>query len=243
MCGMFAGEVSDDPMRAALPNKDSFQYIRALPAPAGSAVLFTHRLIHWVSRSVLLLLLGCYPFGKLSPCALLQGSRGEQKSCNQPRICMSFGTSDASFETPYFDHSHLPLPPFGLRLSLVCGQMIVYHERFIPTLKLLQQYHTAFVAHLDDFHPDYVRKVQFEYAQASIKLVESKLTREDPPLAAEGKIDGVQGEANQSSATVNGASPEATVNDEEAEEDALLEDAMEVASCFVECHCCEVAAL
>lgn len=88
-----------------------------------------------------------------------------------------------------------------------------------------------------------MRKVQFEYAQASIKLVESKLTREDPPLAAEGKIDGVQGEANQSSATVNGASPEATVNDEEAEEDALLEDAMEVASCFVGCPCCEVAAL
>ena len=45
---LIAGEVSDDPMRAALPDKDAFQYIRALPAPAGSAVVFTHRLIHWV---------------------------------------------------------------------------------------------------------------------------------------------------------------------------------------------------
>jgi hypothetical protein len=50
-------EDAPDPLTAALSSKEAYQHIRALPAAAGSAVLFTHR---WaVTLSVLRLLLLC----------------------------------------------------------------------------------------------------------------------------------------------------------------------------------------
>lgn len=43
--GYYEGDDDDgpDPLAVALPDKDAFQAIRALPAEAGSAILFTHR--------------------------------------------------------------------------------------------------------------------------------------------------------------------------------------------------------
>ncbi len=43
--GYYQGDDDDgpDPLEVALPGKDAFQAIRALPAEAGSAILFTHR--------------------------------------------------------------------------------------------------------------------------------------------------------------------------------------------------------
>lgn len=36
-------EGAPDPLTAALPNKEAYQHIRALPAQPGAALLFTHR--------------------------------------------------------------------------------------------------------------------------------------------------------------------------------------------------------
>jgi len=45
--GYYEGDPEDegapDPLAAALPNKEAYQNIRALPAEPGSALLFTHR--------------------------------------------------------------------------------------------------------------------------------------------------------------------------------------------------------
>lgn len=45
--GYYEGDPEEDgapdPMAAALPNKEAYQNIRALPAAPGSALLFTHR--------------------------------------------------------------------------------------------------------------------------------------------------------------------------------------------------------
>merc|ERR1712176_1588190 len=43
------GEEECCPLRRALPNKQSYQHIRALPRKSGQSILFTHRLIHWGS--------------------------------------------------------------------------------------------------------------------------------------------------------------------------------------------------
>eukprot|EP00959_Pyramimonas_sp_CCMP1952_P224880 4702342-Pyramimonas_sp.AAC.1 len=39
-----------DPLPLALDCKQAYQNIRAIPAEAGSAVMFTHRIIHWGSK-------------------------------------------------------------------------------------------------------------------------------------------------------------------------------------------------
>jgi hypothetical protein len=45
--GYFEGDPEDDeapdPLTAALPTKEAYQHIRALPAAPGAAVIFTHR--------------------------------------------------------------------------------------------------------------------------------------------------------------------------------------------------------
>jgi len=64
-----------DPLLRALPDKESFQNIRALPCHPGRGVIFTHRLTHW-------------------------GSRGDP-SCTEPRMAISFVASDPTFEKPY----------------------------------------------------------------------------------------------------------------------------------------------
>jgi hypothetical protein len=47
--GYYEGDPDDDdapdPLTTALPNKAAYQHIRALPCPAGSACIFTHRCI------------------------------------------------------------------------------------------------------------------------------------------------------------------------------------------------------
>jgi ectoine hydroxylase-related dioxygenase (phytanoyl-CoA dioxygenase family) len=73
---MTAGDPEDEdapePMRAALPNKEAFQHIRAVPAMPGDAILFTHRIIHW-------------------------GSAGSKRAA-AARVSISFGCSDPLFE-------------------------------------------------------------------------------------------------------------------------------------------------
>ncbi|GMH60534.1 hypothetical protein TrRE_jg5325 [Triparma retinervis] len=97
------------PLQRALSTKESYQYIRALPIPAGSSLVFSHRVIHW-------------------------GSSGNPKTTIKPRIAISFTYSDPSFEKPYlkssaFEWSGSP-PPFPIRLLLCCCQMLIYYQRF-----------------------------------------------------------------------------------------------------------------
>jgi ectoine hydroxylase-related dioxygenase (phytanoyl-CoA dioxygenase family) len=81
-CKFCAGDPEHDdapePLHAALPNKEAFQHVRALPCAAGGAVIFTHRLIHWGSAA--------------------------SKRAAQPRIAMSFVSADPTFEVRLPSH-------------------------------------------------------------------------------------------------------------------------------------------
>lgn len=100
-----------DPLARALPDKCAYQNIRALPRKAGQSLLFTHRILHW-------------------------GSRGNPNSHDKtPRVAISFVCSDPSFEKPYLNNFSLGddeplLPPFKIRLLLVCAQLLIYYQRF-----------------------------------------------------------------------------------------------------------------
>lgn len=72
---IFQGDGEEDPMRVALPTKNEFQNIRALPLDPGSCAFFSHRIIHW-------------------------GSTG-RKGYPDARISFSFACSDDSFEPSY----------------------------------------------------------------------------------------------------------------------------------------------
>ena len=95
-----------DPLQRCLPNKNGYQNIMALPVNAGSGVFFSHRILHW-------------------------GSRG-RKGYAIPRMALSIACSTEDFEPSYFANSteQLPYPDLEVRLGLICGQCICYHERF-----------------------------------------------------------------------------------------------------------------
>jgi len=107
--GYLEGDKDDkDPLHAALPDKSSYQCITAVPRQQGQSVMFTHRLIHWGSKS--------------------------ESGHDEPRIAISFVCSDPEYEPPFlnFDCSaaESSLPPLHLRVLLVCAQLICYHQRF-----------------------------------------------------------------------------------------------------------------
>ncbi|KAF6257515.1 hypothetical protein COO60DRAFT_1223221 [Scenedesmus sp. NREL 46B-D3] len=135
------GDDAADPLTVALPTKTAYQHVRALPSPAGSACIFTHRTIHWGS----------------------QGRRG----CPTPRISISWGCADDAYEPPYFGRHHLPCPPLALRLALAGAQMVVYHERFPAPPKQLALYYQAFTAQAAQFDAAYKAKVTAEFLDAS----------------------------------------------------------------------------
>ena len=144
--GYFDGDPDDengeDPMRAALRDKASYQYVRALPARAGDVVAFTHRLIHW-------------------------GSVGDGDG-EPPRINISCGFASEDFEPAYLKRDPL-YPTFEERLALIAGQLICYHERFPSTSKELTTLKKLFDAARVSFHDSYVKKVYKEFAAAAIE--------------------------------------------------------------------------
>lgn len=97
-------EDSPSPMQRALDSKEAFQSIRACTGGPGSAWCFSHRTLHW-------------------------GSRNPIHSTSPPRVSMSFVASDARFEPAYLVNPTV-VPSFDVRLALMCGQMICYHEHF-----------------------------------------------------------------------------------------------------------------
>ena len=143
------GESDADPLRLCLPNKEAFQHVTPVPAEAGSAVIFTHRVIHWGSRG-----------------------RGRPESYGlprvEPRVCISFGFADDAFEPAYMSRcKNLPFPPLSQRVALVASQMIAYHERFPLNARELKIFHDAISTNAAELDPLYRKKVMDEYVRAT----------------------------------------------------------------------------
>ena len=141
---------TQDPLSRCLQSKESYQSIRALPRKPGESIAFTHRILHW-------------------------GSRGN-KNCTDPRIAISFVSSDASFEKPYLRHwekywnpeegGFRLLPPFHVRLLIVCAQLLIYYQRFdLPkeTIRACYEYCKENNQELDE---SYWKKVSLEFVKA-----------------------------------------------------------------------------
>lgn len=132
------------PLQVALAEKKDFQQLRALCGPPGSAWCFSHRIIHWGSQHA--------GWG--------QG----------PRISMSFVSSDSSFEPSFLTRPN-EVPSFDVRVALLCGQMICYHDHFPPRdAGTLKRYLQAFQAQLPHFSESYMQKVYVEFVGAAKAL-------------------------------------------------------------------------
>lgn len=146
-----------DPLSRALPTKQSYQNIRALPRKEGESIIFTHRILHW-------------------------GSAGNPNISNlQPRVAISFVYSDVDFEAPYLTNFSmnveegkenpggtykLSLPPFKLRLLLVCSQLLIYYQRFNLSTQHLRACYDYCKQHADELNETYRTKVFVEFVNA-----------------------------------------------------------------------------
>ena len=83
----------------------SHQAIRALPVTAGTALVWSHRLVHWGAKHA-----------------------GEQGT-SSPRQTLAFAMADPSFEASLLtiDTSSSP-PPFDARAALVAHTLLLYHH-------------------------------------------------------------------------------------------------------------------
>jgi len=123
-------------MQVALSQPGGYQNIRALPASSGSALLFTHRIIHWGSAT--------------------------NPSYPNPRIALAFACSDKTYEAPYLHHpeQHLPAPLLPLRVALACSQAINYNKRLSFTAHQLSLFHRVFSQDTAAFDKTYIVKVR-----------------------------------------------------------------------------------
>lgn len=144
--GYYAGDDhsanAEDPLSRALRSDAAVQAITACHLQPGGMVFFTHRAMHW-------------------------GSRG-RPDCTRPRISISFGCSDPSFEKPYFRHpeQHLPFPKLPLRTALAAAQLINYHERFSFDTTLLRCFGATFRSRRALFTPEFAQKTAAEFKAA-----------------------------------------------------------------------------
>jgi len=230
-----------DPLTRCLSSKESYQNIRALPRAPGESVAFTHRILHW-------------------------GSRGNKNCINSPRIAISFVCSDPSFERPYLKNYErywttnintstststnyssasagstkgIVLPPFEIRLLLVCAQLLIYYQRFdLPkdTIRACYEYCKEFK---DELEPTYWKKVSLEFVKAmrevavavavAVPVAVPVINKEcDKNLVSE--ISGV-GDCNENKLKVDiGGGEEDEDNDDDDDDDdddALLEAMLE----------------
>ena len=152
-CAAVASLGGGDALRACLPTAEAMQRIRAVPAAAGSAVLFSHRTFHW-------------------------GSAG-RRGCTAPRVAMSFGAACPSFEAPYLTGAQgtargvagagVPFPRLAARLALAAAQCIAYADRFAPLPPAMLRRLRALAeadggAHLA---PGYARRIASEFVAAA----------------------------------------------------------------------------
>ena len=141
--GYYNGDNEDDlkpdPLQSALSSKVDFQNIRALPRREGESVVFTHRILHW-------------------------GSKGNV-NCKEPRIALSFVVSAMDFEESYISSSYLTeesLPPFHIRLLLVCAQLLIYHQRFDLSPKFIRSCYDYCTKYEGILNKSYFKKVRIE---------------------------------------------------------------------------------
>lgn len=144
--GYLNGDKDDkDPLQVALPDKDAFQYIRAIPREPGESLLFSHRIIHW-------------------------GSQSDVDHSDGPRVAISFVSSDPKFEAPYLEYDYqpsvCPLIPFELRLLLVCAQLICYQDRFQPSKTTIKACYDYCKEHEASLGPAFRQKVFLEFIKA-----------------------------------------------------------------------------
>jgi hypothetical protein len=181
--GYVDGDTEEDPLRRALPSKESFQHIRALPRTAGQSILFTHRIIHW-------------------------GSRSDLDSTHPPRIAISFVCSDPSYEAPmvraaYFSQDEIP--PFHIRLLLVCSQLLIYYQRFGLDKEAIKACYGYCKHHEEELEEKYRHKVFVEFVKAMKEMTDKSV---DFTAVASDKVKLVVTEEG----------------DEEDEEDAMMEE-------------------
>ena len=177
--GYFVGDDDDpgadkDPLQLCLPDKEAYQHITAVPAEAGSAVVFTHRIIHWGSRG------RGRPKGYDTSAAATASTAPPLKPV-EPRVCVSFGFADDAYEPAYVARSsNLPFPPLAHRAALVSAQCIVYHERFPPSVRMLRLMHDAVTSVGAEglFDSAYKKKVMYEYVQAAAAVAAAAGRRE-----------------------------------------------------------------
>ncbi|KAL1520001.1 hypothetical protein AB1Y20_023482 [Prymnesium parvum] len=133
---------AEDPLARVLKSDEAVQAVTACHLRPGGAVFFSHRVMHW-------------------------GSRG-RRDCERPRISVSFGCADPSFERPYFKKpaAHLPFPKPSLRAALVSAQLINYHERFEFSVSLLRCFGATFRAKRKMFATEYAEKTAAEFKAA-----------------------------------------------------------------------------
>ena len=134
---------AEDPLLKIFRASDAaVQSVRACPLKPGGCVIFTHRAMHW-------------------------GSIG-QPACERPRVSISFGHSDPSFEAPFLRDtaSQLPYPPVKVRVALAAAQLINYHERFAFGVPLLRRLGATFKARKKAFTPEYAEKTAAEFMAA-----------------------------------------------------------------------------
>ena len=138
--GYFDGDIdSIDPLNRALKTKEDYLEITAMPLNVGERVLFSHRCIHWGSKS---------------------------QSSKNPRCSLAFSLSTNDFEPSYIniDYSNDSKQVIRSKLfSLLCGQMICYQDRFQFPLDELKAYYKFFLHEIDSFDATYKAKVAKEY--------------------------------------------------------------------------------
>lgn len=176
---------SEDPLRRALPDKESFQHIRALPRKPGQSILFTHRIIHW-------------------------GSKNDPDSAFPPRIAISFVCSNPSYESPLLKADYFVeerIPPFHIRLLLVCAQLLIYYQRFDLNRETIKACYEYCKQYEEDLEENYRRKVFVEFVKA---MKESGKSSND----VSEKSSGVK----------------LVITEEEDEEDAMMEEMLNAES-------------
>jgi hypothetical protein len=196
--GYLGGDTEDeDPLRRALPNKEAFQQIRALPRQQGQSVLFTHRIIHW-------------------------GSARDPASRQPPRIAISFVCSDPTFEKPYVDPAYFTsekAPPFHIRMLLVCAQLLIYYQRFNIPKECIKACHEYCKDYEEELEDSYRQKVFVEFVKAMNEATsEDTAESTGDPLNANDDGDNSKVLASDK----NDAAGDSDYDDEE--EDAVMEE-------------------
>eukprot|EP00978_Attheya_sp_CCMP212_P024158 scaffold75513_cov41-Attheya_sp.AAC.1 len=202
--GYMAGDDKDndedlDPLTRAVSTKEAYQHIRALPRRAGESILFTHRILHWGSRG--------------NPTSSTQ-----QK--NKPRIAISFVASDASFEAPYLVNTDYfsttneeeRIPPFHIRLLLVCAQLLIYYQRFDLPKECIRACYDYCKQYADELEETYRKKVFVEFVKA---MKESESSKSD--TKERGEV------ARKASTNANQYAEDEDESDEEALMDEMLD--------------------